>query len=151
MRLTDHFTLEEMIASETAARLNIANYPQPNQIGNLLMVAHGLERVRSIVMRPIQILSGYRSKELNAAIGGARNSQHVLGLAADIRVAGMSARKLAEILAGNPASLGIDQLILEHPESLAGSWVHLGFAKPPRGEVLTGAGHPTMYTKGLPA
>lgn len=151
MRLTEHFSLGELIASDTAARLGIINNPPLSVVGQLHNLAEGLERVRAIVQRPIQILSGYRCPQLNVAVGGSARSAHMEGLAADVRVPGMSPGRLAAILSGNPASLGIDQLILEHPERPADSWVHLGFSPHPRGEVLTGQGSPVCYVIGLPA
>lgn len=55
-----------------------------------------LEDLRRICMnRPIIITSGYRSKAYNAKVGGVRNSQHLLGKAADIRVNGIDNRMLA--------------------------------------------------------
>ena len=43
-----------------------------------------LELVRALRGRPMRIVSGYRSKSTNTAVGGAKNSQHLLGRAADI-------------------------------------------------------------------
>ena len=48
------------------------------------LVANVLDKLRSEWGRPIIVTSGYRCKELNAAVGGARNSQHLKGQAADI-------------------------------------------------------------------
>lgn len=53
-----------------------------------------LEALRVRLGRPVEVLSGCRCEAHNAAEGGARHSQHVLGKAADIRVAGMTAREL---------------------------------------------------------
>ena len=53
-----------------------------------------LEALRAFVKLPIQILSGYRCPIHNAAIGGAKNSQHMMGNAADIKIAGMSAAEI---------------------------------------------------------
>ena len=55
----------------------------------------GLEQLRGIVNKPIRITSGYRCKAHNAKVGGAKNSQHFLGTAADIAVEGISVLELA--------------------------------------------------------
>lgn len=57
-------------------------------------LVEALEALRERLGRPIVVLSGCRCEAHNAAEGGARHSQHVLGKAADIRVAGMGAREL---------------------------------------------------------
>lgn len=43
-----------------------------------------LERIRAAIERPLPIVSGYRSEATNRRVGGARNSRHLLGEAADI-------------------------------------------------------------------
>lgn len=57
-----------------------------------LMMA--LQDLRDLIRRPIRIISGYRCKRHNDAIGGALHSQHLLGKAADIQVEGMSVKTL---------------------------------------------------------
>ncbi|HXA97573.1 MAG TPA: D-Ala-D-Ala carboxypeptidase family metallohydrolase [Candidatus Dormibacteraeota bacterium] len=85
MQLTEHFSLEELIASEVAARSGIDNTPSATIVSNLRVLAQGLERVRAAFGgKPIHVNSGYRCAALNAAIGGAGNSLHMQGLAADI-------------------------------------------------------------------
>ena len=80
-----YFTLDELIHSDTADRLGIDNTPACDAINNLDdLVTNVLDRLRSGWGRPIIVTSGYRCKELNAAVGGARNSQHLKGQAADI-------------------------------------------------------------------
>lgn len=94
--------------------------------------------------RPIQVSSGYRSPAVNAAVGGARDSAHVRGLAADITTPGMTPKDLA--LAIIRASLEFDQLIYE------GTWVHIGLSQTaPRGEILTATFQPggVVYSRGL--
>jgi zinc D-Ala-D-Ala carboxypeptidase len=144
MKLSEHFTLEELTESQTAARLRIDNYPSPAQLDNLRRLAGVLEQVRALVGTPIRVSSGFRSAALNVAVGGSRNSAHTLGLAADINAADMSPRELA--LAIKASGIEFDQLIYE------GTWVHLGLSmNPPRRELLTahfGAGK-TTYTMGI--
>ena len=142
MKLTKHFTLEEFTFSETAARQNIDNTPDAKTIANLRRVATVLEQVRSIVNRPIMISSGYRSPEVNKAVGGSTNSAHMLGLAADIRAAGMTPRELADAI--KHYGVTFDQLILEYDR-----WVHIGLSEEePRNQVLT-IRSGTGYMQGL--
>ena len=80
-----YFTLDELIHSDTADRLGIDNSPTSEAISNLNdLVTNVLDNLRGEWGRPIIVTSGYRCKELNAAVGGARNSQHLKGQAADI-------------------------------------------------------------------
>ena len=83
-----HFTLRELIKSETADRLGIVNVPDFAQVQLLaLFVDSLLEPLRTAAQRPIIIKSGYRCEQLNAAVGGVRGSYHTLcggNCAADI-------------------------------------------------------------------
>ena len=80
-----YFTLDEMIHSDTADRLCIDNTPTDDVTDNLdRLVTRVLDKLRDGWGRPIIVTSGYRCKELNTAVGGARNSQHLKGQAADI-------------------------------------------------------------------
>lgn len=81
-----HFKLEEFTRSATAARFGIENNPAPEQIQNLNnLVSHVLDPLREVIKTPIIVTSGFRSYELNKMIGGAPNSQHLSGCAADIK------------------------------------------------------------------
>ena len=146
MNLTAHFTLEELIASDYALRHGIANVPDAEIIENLKTLAQGLERIRACVGKPIHVNSGYRCPKLNSAIKGSKNSQHLLGLAADIVVPGVSAIGLAGIIVQCEDRVVFDQVIQE------GTWVHVSFpavdAKP-RGQVLTAKWPGPTYVTGL--
>ena len=149
MNLTEHFTLAELIASDMALRHGIPNLPEdPHITGNLHVLARGLERTRLILNRPMVITSGYRSERVNALVGGARNSAHLRGLAADFKVPGMSAREVCRAIKDH-ASIGFETLICE------GAWAHIAFtdeARSPAMHVLTAhftPGHPTSYSKGI--
>lgn len=83
MKLTDHFTLQEF-ASWDGAAIPISVQSQ------LMKVAANLEVLRSEIGLPIVINSGYRSPAHNEAIGGARYSYHLRGMAADIRIPGLT-------------------------------------------------------------
>ncbi len=70
-------------------------------------LVHGLQKLRDIVKRPIVVTSGLRCVVWNEKQGGSRLSRHLLGQAADIRVAGMSARTLFRYAQKIPALRGI--------------------------------------------
>ena len=84
MNLTAHFTLEELIRSETAARHGIDNTPSEEVIANLRTLAVLLEQVRETLGgKPIHITSAYRSQAVNALVGSKPTSDHIHGMAAD--------------------------------------------------------------------
>lgn len=79
------FTLKEFIYSKTAGSLGISNVPDFEQVSNLVnLVKYVLNPCRQYIGTSIYINSGYRSKRLNAIVGGAPTSQHMDGKAADI-------------------------------------------------------------------
>jgi zinc D-Ala-D-Ala carboxypeptidase len=122
--LSPHFSLDELVASQTAARKGIDNTPGAAELRNLKRLALVLEQVREAVGgKSVLISSGYRSPALNKAVGGAKNSAHMLGLAADFSVPSFGTLlQVAKAIAGTPG-IEYDQLIHEY-----GTWVHIGLA-----------------------
>ena len=85
MQLTEHFTLEEMLHSETAEKKKIENRITAEEVNNLQRLCQKvLEPLRQHFGKPIRINSGFRCKALNEAVGGAKNSYHTKGRAVDI-------------------------------------------------------------------
>lgn len=81
-----YFNIEEMTRSETAKEKGIDNgFPSIEIMYNAFLVLERLDLVRAHIDKPIHINSGYRCKELNKKVGGAENSYHMKGLAADFR------------------------------------------------------------------
>jgi len=84
MNLSPNFALDELTASETAARHGIDNTPDQATIQNLTRLANALQEVRALLGNKVIIVSsGYRSPELNQKVGGSATSDHCKGLAAD--------------------------------------------------------------------
>jgi uncharacterized protein YcbK (DUF882 family) len=133
MKLSTNFTLDELTASQTAARKGLDNTPNATEVANLVRVASLLEEVRALLNKPILINSGFRSKAVNDAVGSRDTSQHRIGCAADIRVPGMTPREVVEACIA--ANIGYDQIIEEF-----GSWTHISVpdspARPPRRQAL---------------
>ena len=95
-----YFCVEEMISSATARREGIDNRPTESAYHLLhVLVDQLLDPIREAWGEPIVVSSGYRCKQLNTLVGGARNSHHMLGCAADL-IAGNKAdhRKLFKLI-----------------------------------------------------
>ena len=138
IHLSEHFTLDEAIESQTASRLGIDNKPTDlNIITSASKTAVKMEKVRVVLGNlPIKISSWIRVPELNAAIGSHLGSQHIKGEAVDfICPAFGSPLEICKILVENKTLIGFDQLILEH------TWVHISWKSTPnatqRGQVLS--------------
>jgi hypothetical protein len=130
-RLSRYYTLARLVHSDTARERGIDNAPPPELIPNLRLLARGLDRIRLLLGHPLEISSGYRSPALNAAVGGARNSQHAQGLAADFTCPDFGS-PLAVARAMRDSGIAFDTLIYEFEE-----WVHVSFTVTPRRRVLT--------------
>ena len=122
MRLTEHFDLVELTRSATATRLGLMNVPPQTAVGNLRNLCQKvLEPLRQHLGKPIIVTSGYRSKELNKAVGGVENSQHLVGEAADLRIE--SEKQGREWMAWIMDNCEFDQLILER--NTKATWLHV--------------------------
>lgn len=122
--LSPHFSYAELVKSQTATRLGIANIPGPMEIENLRRVATGiLEPVRGHFQRVIVPSSGYRCLTLNRAVHSGDRSQHIKGEAVDFEIPGIDNAMVARWIA---EALEFDQLILEfhRPDDPASGWVH---------------------------
>jgi len=131
--LTEHFSIEELVHSDTAIAMGNANMPDTDeQAKNLLRLAETLEEVRKILGVPMHITSGYRNNAVNARVGGVQNSAHLTGLAADfVAPAFGTPLDICRRLEPHMDALDIDQLICESLHSAV--WCHLGLsAGPPR-------------------
>ena len=148
LNLSIHFTLEEMTYSEVAARLGLDNTPSPAVVANLRIVAACMETIRTLVGdKPIVVHSGYRSVEVNQAVGGVRTSAHCRGLACDFVCPGFGP-PVEVAVAILQSDIEYDQLILEY------GWVHVGLAQDRssfRREALTKRSPASAYELGIKA
>lgn len=133
MKLSPHFSLEELTHSDTAVRLGIDNTPTVEVIDNLRFTAERLENVRDILQCPMLISSGFRCVALNDHLGSKRTSQHITGNAVDfIAPSYGNPRSVVEAIVKNTSKINQDQIILEF-----GRWCHLSFVKDnPRNNAL---------------
>jgi zinc D-Ala-D-Ala carboxypeptidase len=120
MKLGKYFTLEELIKTNS----KLVNVPSKAETENLrLLVVNVLDPLREKYGKPITVNSGYRSPIVNARVGGAKNSDHVKGMAADITAGSKEEnKKLFEIIRDN---FTFRQLINEYDYK----WVHVSFNK----------------------
>ena len=124
MKLSENFTLEELIRSNTAERMGIDNVPKDEKVVENLrsLCLEVLQPLRDYVGAPVHINSGYRCPELNMAVGGVKNSQHCRGEATDIRI--VSPKQGREWAAWIEDNCRFDQMLLERNKSGA-VWLHV--------------------------
>jgi hypothetical protein len=127
MKLSEHFSLQELTKSQIGDRLGIDNMPSDEFLGRLTVLCERvLEPIRAHYGSPVHINSGYRGPKVNKLVGGAPTSQHCRGEAADIEIVGVANGDLAHWIELN---LGYDQLILEcYKKGIPDSgWVHVSY------------------------
>ena len=135
INLSEHFKLQELCKTKTG----IENVPNEAQVNNLRRLCRWLERLRKRWNDlygegddPIIINSGFRSPEVNKAVGGATQSNHLTGCAVDIRCVGIEqALRYAAILLdiSDLNNEDYDELLIEQKAHVV--WIH--FAVKPTG------------------
>jgi hypothetical protein len=138
MKLSEHLSLSEVIRSESAKRNGISNMPTGEHIANFMLLAEKIfEPIREHFGVPIHISSGYRSKELNAKIGGSATSQHCKGQAIDIDMDGSTNGVTnADVFNYIKDNLPYDQMIWEFGNENNPDWVHVSYVEKPRKQIL---------------
>lgn len=128
MQLSKNLSLKEAIKSNTASRLGIKNEPEQWEINNLRAVAENVfQPLRDHFGVPIGVSSGYRSKELNRAIGGSKYSQHMIGEALDLDADIYGRITNADIFNYIKNNLEWDQMIWEFGDDEEPNWVHVSY------------------------
>ena len=137
MKLSENFSRDEFASSDTAARLGYAISMDRYELENIeRLVNLCLQPARDAIDLPFVITSGYRPPWLNKHIGGAKDSRHMYGCAADFVVPTAELEDVFKRI--RSLDLPFDQLILEAPHT-ARPWIHLGVALPgrkPRKQVM---------------
>lgn len=128
--ITKNFTYDELTASSTAKRLGLDNTPSEFEKKQLIRLAEEvLQPIRDAWRSPIIVNSAFRSEVVNKAVGGAKNSQHKKGEAADITVGSKEKnKKLFNFIQKmiNNGTIKVGQLIDEYNYS----WVHVSLERP---------------------
>jgi hypothetical protein len=120
IKLSKNFNLDEFIISQAAERQGYKNDPNEKQIENLRsLCVNVLQPLRDLISSPIIINSGFRSFDVNVAVGGRSNSQHLEGKAADLFVPSMG---LVDVFNLIHVHFTFDQLIFEF-----GKWIHVSY------------------------
>ena len=134
MRLSKNFVLSEITRSNTATRLGINNEPSKKHLENMQVLITELIQPMRDALGPIRISSGYRSPQLNRAIGGSSKSQHCKGEALDLQFWKDGSMCNQEIYHWVLKSgLQFDQMINEFDFA----WIHISFKeKNNRNQVL---------------
>ena len=122
MKLTEHFTLEELTVTD---HREFDNTPNDAEKANLARLAAFLEQVKGVLGgKPVMVNSAFRSKQVNDAVGSKDTSQHRIGCAADLRIPGMTPDEVVRaVIASN---LPFDQIIREFDR-----WTHISVPNTP--------------------
>jgi hypothetical protein len=127
VNLSPHFSLSEFLRSETAARFDIDMSPTLEVAENLTKLCVSvLEPIRAAAGVPIIVTSGYRPRALNELIGGAKQSDHIFGKAADIHAIGMPLAELERVVRRIAPDIPLQKAIVEF-----GQWLHVSVSTEP--------------------
>lgn len=114
-----YFKLQELLVTDSG----LINTPSWEAIINLSeLCEHVLDPLRIAFKRPIHVNSGFRTPDINKAIGGAKNSQHCLGMASDITAGDKEMNKLLfDVILSS--GISFDQCLDEKQFS----WIHISY------------------------
>lgn len=122
--MSQYFTLQELLRSDTALRKKIDNCPSWEVVRNLERLAQFLDEMREAWGSGIRVSSGFRSVALNAAVGGVTGSAHQYGNAVDITPVNGKQAEFEKFLKTWLKGKKFDQCIWEQSKSSGGRWVH---------------------------
>ncbi len=121
-------SLPRLYRSKTATDNGLDNTPGLKELSALSALRDALLiPLQTKLGKPLTINSGYRSPAVNKAVGGARDSQHTKGQAADIECPGMANGDLADYI--EASGLPFDQMIEEYvsDEDPSAGWIHVSY------------------------
>ena len=123
--LSPHFSLEELTVTD---HREFTNEPNDLEKNNLKRLAELLEQVKRLLGdKPIMVNSGFRSKQVNDAVGSSDRSQHRVGAACDFRVPGMTPNEVVKAVIAS--DIPYDQIIREFDR-----WTHISVPNEPNGK-----------------
>ena len=128
IKTPQHFTLEELLKSQTALDKKIPNLPSWEVVENLRETAFDLDQIREDVGAAINVSSGFRCEELNKAVDGSPTSVHRNGDAIDFQCPTMTFGNFGEKVVNSVKRRGLkfDQLIIESEKKSGKKWLHYG-------------------------
>lgn len=123
-----YFRLEEFAVSSSYPKL--VELPKGSIEQNVkLLVEVLLDPIREKIGMPITVTSGYRPKKLNDAVGGAKNSNHLYGYAADVQCGNKRSDNLKIVYALLELGCDWDECIIEKGTLTAPQWIHIAFKR----------------------
>jgi triacylglycerol esterase/lipase EstA (alpha/beta hydrolase family) len=123
--LSPNFTLEELTHTD---HREFTNEPNDLEKNNLKRLAELLEQVKGLLGgKPIMVNSGFRSKQVNDAVGSSDRSQHRVGAACDFRVPSMTPNDVVKAIIAS--DIPFDQIIREFDR-----WTHISVPNEPTGK-----------------
>ena len=125
-----HFNVSEFFRSSTAAKNGIKNEPSLDKRASVerninLLVDNVLDPIRDKLCTPVIITSGYRCQQVNKLVGGANNSQHLLGCAADFHVKGFTRSMMYNVFFGIYYTIDFDQIIYYRNKNI----IHISYVE----------------------
>ena len=128
--ITKDFTLGEFLRSNTADAYSIKNIPNNDELNNIIKLCKEvIQPIRDTYGKPIKINSGFRCKALNEhkAVGGAPNSDHRWGAAADIKAVQGTNKELYDVIVNMARNGAIKcrQIIWEKGTDREPRWIHV--------------------------
>lgn len=130
MKLSKHFTLEELLITKHTDLKSFQNEQVKPYLNNLYILCNFiLEPIRCYYNAPVTVTSGFRGKALNERVGGSKTSQHCYGEAADILVKGKTVDEVFNDISKGKINISYRQLIKEKIEGKF--WNHIAIVKIP--------------------
>lgn len=124
MTTKSYFTIAELCASETAAKYNINNTPDPIITSHLQQLINFLNPLREAWGSAIKVSSGYRCDKLNRFVGGSKTSSHLIGYGVDLIPANGKMSDFKKFIVDYMKMRMFDQCIIE--KSGKTEWIHIG-------------------------
>lgn len=131
LQLSKNFKLSEFLDSDRARADGIPNDLDLVMTSRLKEATVGLFQPARDLLGPLNVTSGFRSMDLNKAIGGAKNSAHMKASAMDAQPLKLSLKEAMIKIADS--SLVFDQVIMEmgaHHNRTNDDWIHFGWRHP---------------------